>query len=207
MVFLSYWVEYLYSVLYNITLPLTWSVFSSIKSVDVSEISSSFSLLLSSSNKVLEGTSRAYLYRAGQPVPWRCVQYWAFQGCLSRLDSIIYKDVCPDQGLWVVWFLSVAQPSSCVKKKIRSGQSLLPISSSRTSLQLTELCGTYLTDLSSMKTAWFVRLAATALCSSVISGSILKGLHSEPSAVNHSWCFTINFLEEFLVSVLSCVSY
>lgn len=44
------------------------------KHVDVSEISSSFSLLLSFNSKVLEGTSRAYLSRPGQPVPWRCVQ-------------------------------------------------------------------------------------------------------------------------------------
>lgn len=120
------------------------------KHVDVSEISSSFSLLLSFNSKVgLQCLSIAkkglqeliYPELASLCLGGVC-SYWAFQRCLSLLDSIIYNGVCPDQGIWVLWFLSVPQPSSCVKKKkIRSGQSLLPMSSSWTFL-LAEACGT-----------------------------------------------------------------
>lgn len=82
-VFPSHRTERHYSVLQSITLPLISSVFPSIRSVDVFEFSSSFSLVVSSKSKVLEGTSQAHEL-ANVCLGDVCSCWALFQGCLSH---------------------------------------------------------------------------------------------------------------------------
>lgn len=99
-------------------------------------------------------------------------------------------------------------PKSSCCGDIGSGHHLLPICSSWTSpaSQFTEIGGMYLIELSSLKTLMCdlldrVLQGSLSLCSSVTLGSVLKVLHFEPSAVNLSWCFTINFFGRFFLCV------
>lgn len=87
----------------NITLLLTCSIYPSVRSVDISDFSSSFSLPLSSKNKVLEGFQELIFPELASPCLGDVCSCWVLQRCLSHRNNIVYRDLCAQQGCWVVW--------------------------------------------------------------------------------------------------------
>lgn len=137
----------------NITLLLTCSIYSSFRRIAISNFSSSFSLPLSSKNKVLKGLL-IFPELASLCLGDVC-SCWVLQRCLSHWN-IIYRDLCAHQGRWVVWSPGWGESDKLLYQHFWDSQTILPwknrvwstsppMSSSWTSptSQLIEISGAY----------------------------------------------------------------
>lgn len=137
----------------NITLLLARSIYPSVRRVDISDFLSSFSLPLSSKNKVLEGFQELIFPELASLCLCSC---WVLQRCLSYWSNIMYRDFCAPQGCWAVWFPGRGESDRLLHQHLWDSQTILlwknrvwsappPVTSSWTfpTSQLTEISGTY----------------------------------------------------------------
>lgn len=184
----------------NITVLLTWPIYSSVRRVDTSDFSFSFSLPLSSKNKVLRFQELLFPDLASLCLGGVC-SGWVLQRCLSRWNNI-YRGLCAHQGCWVVWspgwhesdcytsISGIPKPSCC--GNIESGQPLL----------LTVLPGLLTAHWDQwhllISVVWFVRLAAPGQSVSLSPCYSWICSYSPPFwTLCTFWCFTVSFLEDF----------